>query len=508
MPKIPVVDASQAARWDERAREDFAIPSRVLMESAGRGIAHVVGEYLPDVIQEGVLVAAGPGNNGGDGWVAARALAALGVPVVVATPEESKSDDCIANRILTTGEGVDVVGITEPWPAVGVVLDAVLGTGAGEAPRGELGELAVRVSEHPGPIVAVDGPTGLDLSSGEWHGPVSADLTVTFGGPRRGHLLAREHCGIIVVIDIGFPDPEPGWPRLVTDLDVASDVLELLPRMHKGNRGRLLVIGGQSGMGGAAIYAARAALAAGVGLAKIASSPGTCLAAQAGSPDVQVVNTELGPELEEGLREAVSWADAIVIGPGMGRGEIRRELVSTILSESKLPAVVDADALHVWEPIEAMREQTVVTPHPGEFRAAFTDLAEVLEEDRFDAAERAAESCGGVVLLKGVPTVIAGPQGTQVVAAGNPGLATGGSGDLLSGFIGTFLAQGLSPAAAAALGAQLLGRAAELAARETSIRSLRPDHVLEAVDRFWCSLEELEPTSPPILLELEPPSLR
>ncbi|MGD2135272.1 MAG: NAD(P)H-hydrate dehydratase [Gemmatimonadales bacterium] len=510
MTTIPVLDAAQAAAWDARAREAAAIPSRVLMESAGRALAAVTARRFPGALAEGVLLVAGHGNNGGDGWVAARALAALGVIVhAVETDREQRSPDCEANRTLALAEGVRLAETDGEWPEAGIVIDALLGTGASGEPRGAIGALAGRLAGHGGSVVAVDGPTGLDLSTGEAFGPVRADLTVTFGGVRRGHLLAREWCGAVVVADIGFPPPDPDWPLFMTDADARRLLPPLHADMHKGQRGRVLVIGGQEGMAGAALHAASAAFAAGAGLVKIAAHPTTVAAAQAANPDALTVTSALGPDVELELQEAIGWADAIVLGPGLGRGEDRTALVRTVLERAAVAAVLDADALHTGlETLTAGDAPRVLTPHPGEYQAMFPDLADELKRDRFAAAASAAVAAPVTVLLKGVPTVIAAAeQPLRVVAAGNPALATGGSGDLLSGFIGAFLARDLVLMDAAALGAVTLGRAAEVASETLTARATRPADVLAAVPELWRRLARPSTAAPPILVALEPPAL-
>lgn len=520
MMTIPVLDASQAAEWDRRAREDHAIPSRVLMEAAGRAVGLATARAYPSEVRHGMLVVAGHGNNGGDGWVAARALAALGVATYAQEIERDRSANCEANRALALAEGVKLLPVDAPWPQVGVVIDALLGTGASGAPRGAIGALAERAASHAGPIVAVDGPTGLDLSTGEASGPVRATLTVTFGGARRGHLLARDWCGTIVIADIGFPPIDPEWPTLVTDADVRRLLPPFRADMHKGERGRVVVIGGQEGMAGAALHAASAAFAAGAGLVKIAAHHTTVVAAQGANPDALTVTTELGGDLESDLAEAVSWADAVVLGPGLGRSDDRTALVKGVLERSEVPVVLDADALHCGRDVLVSgNAKRVLTPHPGEYAAAFPKLVERLERDRFSAAAAAAAelsapsappapSVPSALLLKGVPTVIGAPgRSLRVVAAGTPALATGGSGDLLSGFIGAFLARGLSPADAAELGAMTLGRAAEIAAETATARATRPADVLAAVPELWRRLAAPPRVDPPILLELTPPAL-
>jgi len=501
---IPVLSATEAATWDSVARTQYRIPSRVLMEAAGRAVAQVIVREFPAVITRGVLVAAGAGNNGGDGWVVARALHAAGVPVWV-SGVDPKTDDAIDNRALARVDGVREIGRDEPWPAAAVAVDALLGTGAAGPARGDVLALAQRLVAYGATLVAVDGPTGLDLSSGEPHGPVRAALSVTFGGPRRGHLLAREWCGKIVVVDIGFPPAEPSWPVLVTDAWAGARLPKLTPTMHKGDRGRVTVVGGSNGMTGAALHAARAALAAGAGLVKLVAGPETIQAARASLPDVLTLESALGPELEPAAAEALEWADALVVGPGLGRAPARAPFLQAVLARRPLPTVIDADALALF--VGPVERPVVLTPHLGEFRAQFGDeLADAAANDRWGAAAKAAQKVKGTVLLKGVPTVIADLRGPiHVVASGNPGLATGGSGDLLAGFIGAFLARGSAGPEAAALGAHVLGRAAEHGARQWTARSLRPADVLAALPDIWRAWASAKPLGPPVLAELELP---
>jgi ADP-dependent NAD(P)H-hydrate dehydratase / NAD(P)H-hydrate epimerase len=508
---IPVLSASEAAAWDAAARTQYRVPSRVLMETAGRAIVQVLVAELPDAASGGVLVAAGAGNNGGDGWVIARALHAAGIPVWVASVDP-KTDDAIDNRALARLDGVRELGREEAWPTAAVAVDALLGTGAAGPAKGDVLTLAQRLVDYGAPILAVDGPTGLDLTSGEAHGPVHAKLTVTFGAPRRGHLLAREWCGKIVVVDIGFPPPDSAWPLLVTDRWAADRLPRLAPQMHKGDRGRVCVVGGADGMSGAALHAARAALAAGAGLVKLVAARDTIAAAQASLPDVLTVESALGETLEPAVAEALDWADALVIGPGLGREPrtARASFVAAVLARRAIPTVIDADALHVFRAdVPTGSRALVCTPHVGEFRALAGDtLADEAANDRWSAAARAAAKLKCTMLLKGVPTVIADLRGPEhVVASGNPGLATGGSGDLLAGFIGAFLARGTAPAEAAALGAHALGRAAELGARQWTARSLRPADVLAALPDVWRAWRDVRPGRPPVLVELEAPDV-
>jgi NAD(P)H-hydrate epimerase len=462
-----------------------------------------------------VLVAAGPGHNGGDGWVVARALHRLDVPVWVTSPASAGAPLRERMAGLARAEGVREVAPDGPWPRVGLVVDALLGTGASGPPRPPVAALLDRLHDLESPVVAVDGPTGVDLLSGMVHGAPRADLTVTFGGFRRGHLLARDEVGTVVVVDIGHPPAEPDWPVLVSDRDAAEWLPGLRADDHKGTRGRVVVVGGDAGMTGAIRMAARAAFAAGAGLVHAVAPAETVAALVQAEPDLQTLVHPFDRDPSPTLQELVSRADAVVIGPGLGRAPGRRELVAA-LARAARALVLDADALVAFqgatEDLRRLAEgrPVVLTPHPGEFRTLFPELASQRELDPWGAATAAAERTGAVVLLKGVPTVVASTgHSSLTVASGNPGLATGGSGDVLSGLIGTALALRLEPEIAAAVGAQALGRGADIAARRASARSLRPMDVIAALPDLWREWDVLRrsppPPHPPVLVELPRP---
>ncbi|MBA3316776.1 MAG: NAD(P)H-hydrate dehydratase [Gemmatimonadales bacterium] len=511
---LPILTPQQSAAWDRRAA-DAGIQLATLMECAGRAVVAVLVPRFATRLQEGVLVAAGPGHNGGDGWVVARALHRLDLPVWVTAPPGEAAPLREQMARLARAEGVREVAPDGPWPRVGLVVDALLGTGASGPPRAPVAALLERLHDLESPVVAVDGPTGLDLLTGTVHGAPRADLTVTFGGFRRGHLLARDEVGTLVVADIGHPPAEPGWPALVSDRDAAEWLPRLHAHDHKGTRGRVVVVGGDAGMTGALRMAARAAFAAGAGLVHAVAPADTVAALVRAEPDLQTLAHAFDTELTPALHDLIAGADAVVIGPGLGRAPGRRQLV-TALGRGARAVVLDADALVAFQ--GAIPElcqlgegrPVVLTPHPGEFRTLFPELASEREVDPWGAAASAAERAGAVVLLKGVPTVVASVGGSNLtIASGNPGLATGGSGDVLSGIIGAALARNLEPAVAAALGAQALGRAADLAARRVSARSLRPMDVIAALPDLWREWELLRrsppPPRPPVLLELQSP---
>ncbi|MBK9549682.1 MAG: NAD(P)H-hydrate dehydratase [Gemmatimonadetes bacterium] len=511
MPVIPVITPAQATAWDQLA-ESSGRPLRTLMECAGRAVAQLVLERVGPQAAQGVLVACGAGHNGGDGWVAARLLHRLGLPVWVVESEPARAVLTQAVRADALADGVRTVATDGPWPTIGVVIDAVLGTGAHGAPRAPVDHLLHRIADLQHPIIAVDGPSGLDLETGVSYDALPARLTVTFGAPRRGHLLARDEVGDLVVVEIGLPAPDPSWPTLVQRGWAASRLAQLPSRSHKGTRGRVVIVGGSEGMTGAARLAARAAFGAGAGLVHVVAPIGAATRLRTAEPDLQVLEHAFEAPLDHALIALLHSADVVVIGPGLGRAAERRDFVLAVLGESAR-AVIDADALVALRDALpelsalAARKPLVLTPHLGEFRALFPGCSHSLETDPWGAAESAAAVVPGIVLLKGVPTVIAQHgQSTRTVAAGNPGLATGGSGDVLSGILGTMMAQLDHPLDAAAVAAQALGDAADHAARRTTARAMRPMDVIAALPDVWRWWgRDASTPHAPVLLELPAP---
>src|SRR4051794_19995134 len=317
MPSIPVLTPEQSKSWDQRAVAT-GIALATLMESAGRAVAVVLSDRYAHLLHGGVLVAAGPGNNGGDGWVLARALHRLEVPVWVA-PSPPASELCKTMAHLARAAGVREVSPDGPWPTVALAVDALLGTGATGAPRPNVAQLLDRLMDLAVPIVAIDGPTGVDLGTGTVHGAARADLSVTFGGFRRGHLLARDECGETVVTDIGHPVPPAECPRMVTDRDAAEWLPRLHARDHKGTRGRVVAVGGQPGMSGALRMAGRAAFAAGAGLVHAVAPAETIAALVQAEPDLQTLVQPFDAPPSPALIELLDRAEAVAVGPGFGR---------------------------------------------------------------------------------------------------------------------------------------------------------------------------------------------
>jgi NAD(P)H-hydrate epimerase len=384
----------------------------------------------------------------------------------------------------------------------------LLGTGSSGAPRGAIAEgvAAINAARARGAlVVAIDLPTGVDATSGAATGSVIADLTLTFGAIKRGHLVARQACGTIVVLDIGlgtFAARDDGAPALVDESWVARHVAPIPADAHKGTRKKLAIVGGASGMAGAPILAARSAMRSGVGMVRLVVSPDSLPAVQAAEP---FALAGVWPTDVQSLeREILSWADGVVIGPGLGRSTASRALVDRVLAGWRGPVLLDADALNVFDgDVESLARAigdrpALLTPHPAEFgRLAGSTVEQVLSR-RFDVGRELARRVGAAVLLKGVPTVISSPNGDCLVSAtGTPALAAAGSGDLLSGIAGTLLTQIGDALVSGAIAAWVHGRSAELAVPPSApdrpratrhaqrVRGITLEDVLAALPLGW-----------------------
>ena len=506
---VRVVSAEESAERDQKAINN-GTASRTLMQRAGSGAAAAITQRFGLRLNEGVLVFVGSGNNGGDGWVVAGQLAKAGIPVTVTESATAKTPDAVAERdaartILAASSGRGVPTMDAP----GIVVDALLGTGFRGEPHGSVREAISRINElraSGSAVAALDVPSGLDATTGARGECVLADLTVSFGGLKRGTLLARDCCGEIVVVDIGLDvDATKSNDRLPLLIDrtwVASRIPPLRYDTHKGARKHLAIVGGASGMGGAVVLGSRAALRSGIGLVRALVAQENTTALLLSTP-AALVSPWSSDRAEVG-RDVSEWADAIVVGPGLGRSSEARDLLDVVLDTSECPLLMDADALNAFEhDTDSLRErlrnrEALITPHAAEFaRLAGTDVKTVLAE-RFDIGSELAAKLGATVLLKGAPTVIFNPGGDRFVAPrGTAALGTGGSGDILAGIAGTLLAQTGSALAAAGCAAWMHGRAAELCGY---VRGTTLEDILYALPRAWN--EKDVPLEPPLIARL------
>ncbi len=501
---------------DRNAIEGMGIPSLDLMERAGVGIVEAVKEFIG--VEGGtVIIVCGRGNNGGDGFVVARLLAGEGHDVKVwlaARPEELTGDAAVNwSRLLEedkTFDGsvkllplddtpVDARALAEEWSGGAVVVDALLGTGTQGPPRPPGDALITAMNLCGLPVVAVDIPSGVDSDSGEVPGTATmASVTVTMAFPKLGLLLhpGREHAGRIKVADIGIPSE--AVERKDVNLELLDHRWAMLrlpsrpPETHKGHYGRVVVVAGSAGMMGAGHLAAASACRAGAGLVRHAAPESMLAIAHGGRSEVMVT-----PLPDEGrghfipvepdiLSEAYIWADAVVIGPGIGMdSETGKFFVQALeYDDPELPLVIDADGLNHLAAGDDLRSKwkgpLVITPHPGEAARLLKISIENIQKDRVKTAVNLAESYDAVAVLKGAPTVIADGQGNAAICPlGNPGMASGGTGDVLTGIIAALLGQGHKPFSGAALGVYLHALAGDLAALDLGEWSLMAGDLVE-----------------------------
>jgi len=478
---------------DRRAIEELGVPGAVLMENAALGVVEAMTARFPRV--ERVSIVCGPGNNGGDGLAVARHLLARGYQVRVALADGGRAlsgDAALQLRIL---EAIGLAPLRlaadeEPEPLVAwlaggeLLVDALFGTGLSRPLAGWAGRLVEALDRLPIPRLAVDIPSGLDGDRPEVPGPVlRADLTVTFAAPKVALVLppASGLVGELVVSDLGIPgwlvDEAPGGLHLLCGDELAAALPPRPPESHKGSFGHLLLAAGSPGKAGAAILAARAAVAGGAGLVTVATPAPLAATVELGSLESMTLAlpaTGSGSLALAGLDLLLAAAearDAVALGPGFGEEPEARELARRFSLACPRPLVIDADGINAWagqpERLRERRAPTVLTPHPGELaRLLGRDLAEV-RSDRLGAVTRAVEATGAFVVLKGHRSLVATPDGEiHVNPTGGPAMASGGSGDVLTGLLGALLAQQVEPGTAAALAVHLHGLAGDLAAAE------------------------------------------
>jgi NAD(P)H-hydrate epimerase len=477
-----------AASEMREAEETYEGTTLELMERAGGGVADAILRRYPDA--ERVSVWCGGGNNGGDGLVVARLLHEAGrrVEALLLTEESRLSGDPAENLHRAREAGVRFAASAGP---ADVVVDALFGTGFAGVPRQEAARAIETINAAGAPVVAVDVPSGVDASTGEVAGTaVEADVTITFHGRKVGLAVApgRFHAGEVEVVDIGLVHDQTLHCR------VGPDILGLVPRRgprdNKYSAGSVLVVGGSTGYTGAACLAAEAALRAGAGIV-FACVPASLdpifeqrLLEVVTRPCADDGHGRLAPEAAAAAAELAARADAVALGPGLGRSEGTRELVRLLLERLELPVVVDADALFALaghlEWVFARDAPTVLTPHAGELGRLLGRESARVSGRRLDAVQAAADEAGAVVLLKGADTLVAAPgHGVLVSDLGNPGLATAGSGDVLTGILAAFLAKGLEPQLAAAAAASAQGVAAALAAERRGVAGMIASDVIE-----------------------------
>lgn len=492
-----ITTAAQAAERDASAIAS-GIDSWSLMLEAGSAAAEYILNFSSRYEHRAFSIFAGPGNNGGDAYVVAAILLDAGECVQMYEVGKPKSND--AQRALTKYEiALDLVDDEEYWheldvPYHRIIVDGLLGTGQSGPLRPALREVTDRINnvKVPHTVIALDVPTGVNATTGEIvDGAIKADITLSFGTMKRAHVLQRAHCGAVAVLDIGLgehADADDGAWMLADKTMLHSRVPQIAWNAHKGTRGRVGIFGGGPGMAGAATLAAGAALHSGAGLVHGFVHPDSILPLQIASPQA----------IAHPWNERPEDMHAFLLGPGLGRTKVSEQAFEDILGVlPDCPLVLDADALWMFGAdlnrlfALSVNRKIVCTPHVGEFARLIGEPVGATLEERIDQAREFVRATGTTLLLKGTPTIIVAPDSNTplVVARGNAALATGGSGDMLSGIIGTLLAQGAAPSHAAAIGAWVHGRAAEIAVRNAGgIRGVTLQAVTRCMAAAWRSL--------------------
>ena len=507
---LPVFTADEMRRVDRRAIHALGIAGATLMERAGRGAAECIQAALPGLglPRRGVRVAVvcGKGGNGGDGFVVARWLKRAGhrVEVFVLGPlPELRGDPALKlqemqRRGLRARVVDDDATLARALPAAQLVVDAILGTGSRGAPTAPVAAAIERINASGRPVVSLDIPSGASADGNPPAGPaVRATLTPTFAGLKRGLVAGAGAvlAGRVVVVDIGVPRAEVERD-ITTFLIEAADVARHFPprprEAHKGSYGHLLVIAGSVGKTGAAALAARGAVRAGAGLVTVATAASAqpvvaaMLLEAMTEPVAETPLRTIALDARDRLTELATRRDAVTLGPGLGLHEDTQALSRDLVARCARPMVVDADALTALAGhLDRLRDAPsarCLTPHPGEMARMLGTTADEVQRDRIATVRDFARAWRTALVLKGATSVVGVPDGTVLLnPTGNPGMASGGTGDVLSGILGAFLARGLEPSAALASAVYLHGLAGDVAAERVGQESLAAGDVIEAL---------------------------
>lgn len=469
----PLYTAEQTRTLDQCAINNQGIPGITLMARAAQATLSHLLETWP--APERLQILCGTGNNGGDGFLIADLAHKRGIPVSVYQLGDAAkiTGDALAARQQALANGVHMASFTGAALAdEGVIVDAMLGTGLGGDVRAEYAQAIACINVSAAPVVAVDIPSGLCADTGAVLGAgVKADLTVTFIGLKRGLFTfqAPDYTGAVEFSDLAVPlSTYDSVPRQCSRLEL-EPLLQRLPdrpaTAHKGHFGNVLVVGGDYGMAGAAAMAAESALRCGAGLVRVATRPEHVAAVVARTPEIMPHGVESGADFDALLGPA----QILVVGPGLGQSAWSRHLLQRALASDK-PTIVDADALNLLSEgdlqAQLPRDNWILTPHPGEAARLLGIATAQVQADRFAAVTALQSRYGGVVILKGNGTLISAGGELLLSDYGNPGMASGGMGDVLSGVIGALLGQRLPPLEAAALAVCLHGAAADIAAQD------------------------------------------
>jgi hydroxyethylthiazole kinase-like uncharacterized protein yjeF len=496
---------------DRKAIETYRVPGMILMENAGRGAAEIISNIFPDIHKKKIAIIAGKGNNGGDGFVIARYLLNQGVSVKVyllSDPKGLRGDaetnfnifQRIKGEVLSVPSSKDYARVKKDLERFDILVDGIFGTGLDAEVRGYYREVIDHLNTLQRPIVAIDIPSGLDADTGKPLGTaIRASLTITFGLPKVGHLIPPgiDYVGEVKVIDIGIPKRLVEEEKIPTYLLEENEIKRWLstprnPNTHKGDYGHLLVIAGSVGKTGAAAMACQAALRMGAGLVTLAIPKSLNGIMEMKLTEVMTEPLPETPKQTLSLRafsailRLCENKKAVIIGPGLGTFKETQSLVLKLIKALGLPIVLDADGLTALatqpKSLPITNRSLILTPHPGEMARLIRSQVKEVLEDRIGLSRNFSQSHHVHLVLKGHPTLISTPKGEVFInPTGNPGMATGGTGDVLTGMIGGLVCQGFDILPSLQIAVYLHGMAGDEGAQERGEKSLIATDIIEKI---------------------------
>ena len=487
-----LVDSRQMRECDKNTIEHFGVPSLVLMERAALGVSEEIEKRLDrPIVGKQALLVCGLGNNGGDGLAIARLLWQKGMIVTVVMPPQLEKASKETKTQINILEKYQIPIINQiPEANYDLVVDALFGIGLSRELSGVFSEYVQKMNDSSGLKVSVDIPSGIHGDTGAVMGiGFQADVTVTFAFAKTGLLLfpGAEYAGIVIVKEIGID-----WHSFLTEQPMfyrlTKEDLHKIParkvRSNKGNYGKVLVAAGQKNMAGAAFFSAKAAYLTGAGLVKVMTAEENRIILQQNIPEA-VLETYHAKDMEEKLVKCMDGAFVIAVGPGVGTGEATH-LIKGVLSQAKVPVVLGADGLNIvsehldW--LKNTKAEVIITPHLGEMARLVKQEISVIQENLIKTAQKFAKEYEVICVLKDARTIVALPDGRiWINTSGNNGMATAGSGDVLTGILAGLIAQGMEPALAAPTGVYLHGLAGDRQAEEKGKYGLMAQDILEGI---------------------------
>ncbi len=525
---MKVATSIEMRELDRIAIEEKGIPGLLLMENAGRGVVGAMEKFFPNLNRYSIIVIAGKGNNGGDGLVVARHLYNRGmdVEIVLLSDPSSIKGDALENLKIVKDMGIPIYSITDQEDLKIlreklkkgnlIIVDAIFGTGLNTPVEGIPSEAIQLINASGARVVSIDLPSGVDASTGRILGhAVKADLTVTFALPKVGHLLfpGADHTGRLEIVDISIPrdviEKSVIKQTLITEKCIANIIKERSQDVHKGHFGHLFVLSGSVGKTGAAALCCTGALRVGTGLVTLGIPESlngymeVKLTEAMTEPLEETVERTLSIRAFEKIKALLERKTAIALGPGISTNYETVELVHRIVKEISLPMVIDADGINALslnrDILMGHKGEIILTPHPGEFSRLSDISIQEIKERRIDLVREFSERYRVYLVLKGARTLIGTPDGDVIInPTGNPGMATGGMGDVLTGMIGGFLAQGYQPVEACQLGVFLHGMAADMIMAEKGrvgyTASEVADRIIETIEKIYKIKDDMQKT--------------